>query len=135
MDAAMLQSSGDTLLIVDDEPLITELFDQFMTKRGFHVVTASSAAEALEIVDSPDVAIDLVITDMTMPQMDGLTLARELSHRAPALPVMLATGHAASMETAEGLTNVVAVVRKPYQNRVLAELIRETLGARSPEHS
>ncbi len=66
-----------------------------------------------------------------MPAMDGLTLA-ELGRRMPSLPVMLATGHDADMETTNALPNVVAVVRKPYQNRTLAEKIQEILTAHKP---
>lgn len=130
MDAETLQTSPDTLLVVDDEPLMTELFEKFMSKRGFHVLTAASGSEALRIIERERGNIRLVLTDMTMPSMDGLTLARELGRIAPDLPVMLATGHNADMEVANGLSNVVAVVRKPYQNRVLAAQIREVLDSR-----
>lgn len=132
MDALSLQTSEETLLIVDDEPLMTELFEKFMTRRGFRVLTAASGPEALQIVDREKSAIRLIMTDMTMPGMDGLTLAGELGRRAPSVPVMLATGHDADMDIAHGLPNVVAVVRKPYQNRVMAEQIRELLDAHRP---
>ena len=132
MEAETLQISEETLLIVDDEPLMTELFEKFMSKRGFRVLTAASGAEALQIVEREQERIRLVLTDMTMPVMDGLSLARQLAARNPTLPVMLATGHDADMETARGLSNVVAVVRKPYQNRVLAEQIRDLLAAHEP---
>ncbi len=129
MDALTHQTSEETLLIVDDEPLMTELFEKFMTKRGFQVLTAASGAEALEIVYREKAGIRLVLTDVTMPGMDGLALAGALGRLAPSLPVMLATGLDADMNTASGLPNVVAVVRKPYQNRVLAEQIRTYLDA------
>ncbi len=138
MDAVTLQASEeaildeDTLLIVDDEPLMTELFQKFMTKRGFHVLTAASGAEALRVIEQHQVRIRLVLTDMSMPGMDGLALAREIGRRIPSLPVMLATGHDADMETARGIPNVVAVVHKPYRNRVLAEQIRALLDAHQP---
>jgi len=132
MDALTQQASEETLLIVDDEPLMTELFEKFMTKRGFHVLTAASGAEALRIVEREKDRIRLVLTDVSMPAMDGLALAGALGHLAPSLPVMLATGHDADMDTARGLPNVVAVVRKPYQNRVLAEQIRTLLDAHTP---
>ena len=123
----MLHASRDTLLIVDDEPLMTELFERFMSKRGFHVLTAASGAEALRIVEAEQNRVRLVLTDMTMPLMDGLTLAGELGRRSPALPVVLTTGHDADMETVRGLPNIEAVVRKPYRNQVLAEQIQELL--------
>ena len=129
MDAEMRQTSSETLLIVDDEPLMTDLFEKFMGKRGYRVLSAASGAEALGIIDVEGDHIKLVLTDMTMPRMDGLALAAELGARLPALPVMLATGHDADMDIAADLPNVVAVVRKPYQNRMLAEQIRAVLDA------
>jgi CheY-like chemotaxis protein len=127
MEAETLQTYEHTLLIVDDEPLMTELFEKFMTRRGFHVLSAASGPEALQIVEREQNRIGLVLTDMTMPVMDGLALASELGRRRPDLPVMLATGHPADMGIANGLPNVVAVVRKPYKNGVLLEQIREVL--------
>ena len=132
MDAATLQPSEDTLLIVDDEPLMTELFEKFMSKRGFRVLTAASGAEALRIALAEKKRIRLVITDMTMLEMDGLELAAELGQLMPQVPVVLATGHDADMTIASGLPNVVAVVRKPYQNRVLAEQIRALIDGHNP---
>ena len=126
MEAEMLPCSV-TLLIVDDEPLMTELFNHFMTKRGFRVLTASSGREALEAVGREPGAIRMVITDMTMPGMDGLTLARRLQAAAPGIPIVLATGHEPDMLLVSDLPNVVDIVRKPYQNKALAERIHELL--------
>jgi DNA-binding response OmpR family regulator len=133
MEAETLQASKDTLLIVDDEPLMTELFEKFMSKRGFRVLTAASGSEALRIIEREKESIRLVLTDVTMPVMDGLTLAGELLKFAPSVPVMLATGHDADLDTVGGLPNVIAVVRKPYQNRDLAEQIRDVLDGHQPE--
>jgi two-component system cell cycle sensor histidine kinase/response regulator CckA len=129
MEAATLLNPDYNLLIVDDEPLMTELFEKLMSKRGFAVVSAAGGEEALRMMGADDTVADLVITDMTMPQMDGLALAAELLRRYPKLPVMLATGHDADMSIAAGLPNVVSVVRKPYQHRALAETIRSFLNA------
>lgn len=129
MEAEMLQTCEDTLLIVDDEPLMTELFEKFMSKRGFRVLTAASGAEALRIVEHEKERIRLILTDMSMPVMDGLMLARELARKAPSVPIMLATGHAADLDTTVEFPNIVSVVRKPYQNKVLVEQIREVLTA------
>jgi two-component system, cell cycle sensor histidine kinase and response regulator CckA len=133
MEAETLQPCGDTLLFVDDDPLMTELFLKSMSKHGFQVLTASSGAEALRTVEQEQSRIRLVLTDMTMPAMDGLALAAELGRVVPTIPVMLATGHDVDTETTRALPNVVAVVRKPYQNRVLAERIREILAERNTQ--
>ena len=120
-----------TLLFVDDEPLMIDLFRDYMTMRGFVVKTATEARDALVIIAQAEPPIQLVITDMTMPNMDGLEFARHLATAYPHLPVLLTTGHdRMTMEETQALpSNIVAVVTKPYQNRVMAEKIREILGA------
>jgi len=126
MDAT-LPPQNETLLIVDDEPLMTDVFRQFMSRRGYHVLTAASGEEALRVIDKETDGVDLIITDMTMPDVDGAQLARRLYERSPDVPVMIASGHDLD-PVAMGVTpNVVEVVRKPYQNRHLAERIRDIL--------
>jgi CheY-like chemotaxis protein len=131
MEASTLDSRAYVLLIVDDEPLMTELFRHFMTKRGFRVLTAASGPEALAAVTTEAGAVDMVVTDMTMPGMDGLEVARRLAELQPDLPVIIATGHDPQGSNTPALPNVVGVVQKPYQNRVLAEFILEILQQRA----
>jgi CheY-like chemotaxis protein len=115
------------LLVVDDEPLMTELFRQYMTRRGFQVLVATTGAEAIRIAGQ-EAGISLVMTDMTMPGMSGVQLAEALLTELPGVPVMIATGHDASSGIEGMPTNVVAVVQKPFQNRDLIRNIRSILG-------
>lgn len=126
MEAEQLSDSEATLLIVDDEPLMTDLFRQAMSRRGFRVLTAAGGREALEIVAAN--AVQLVITDMTMPGMDGAALANALYAQIPQLPVLIATGHDADAIQLGLQSNVIGIIRKPYQHKVLAEQIRKILG-------
>ena len=130
MDALTPQLPLETLLIVDDEPLMTDLFRQYMTRRGFHVLTAESGAVALQVIEAEAGAIHLVISDMRMPDMDGIALAQTLAQSHPHLPVLIATGQDTSLSNTPLPPNIVGMVQKPYQNRVLAERIREILGSR-----
>ena len=125
MEAMPLQSA--TLLIVDDDSLITDLFSQYMTRQGFRVLSALSGEEALATVANEGDALRLLVTDMTMPGMDGLTLAKALYALNPCLPVILASGHDLADDPALLLPNVAAVVQKPYRNKVLADQIRQFL--------
>ena len=125
----MLSTSSETLLIVDDEPLMTSLFSQSMSKRGYQVLTAASGAEALEIVKREGETIRVVITDMTMPGMDGMQLAQALAQQAPQIKVLLSTGHEADNELLAQSPNIKGIVQKPYQSKVLAEKIRLLLEA------
>jgi len=127
---AVMPPQDETVLIVDDEPLMTDVFRQWMTKRGFRVLTASSGREAMETLAVEAGAIRLVITDLTMPDMSGQELARSLYARAPTLPVLIATGHDLDASEIDLPPNVVEIVRKPYQNRVLADRMREIIKER-----
>ena len=129
MEARTLQSPAETLLIVDDDPLITDLFRQYMTRRGYIVLTASSGKDALLIAQAELTTLCLVITDMTMPEMDGAELAKALAAALPDLPVLVATGRDPIEAAGAFPSNVVGIVQKPYQNRLLADQIRQFLDA------
>jgi two-component system, cell cycle sensor histidine kinase and response regulator CckA len=126
MDATTPTIPAVTLLIVDDEPLMTQILSLQMTKQGFHALVADSAREALKIIDAAETPIDLIITDMSMPEMDGTALAQALYDRSLDIPVLIASGYPA--DEAAGLPpNVVGVVEKPFQYKALAERIRQIL--------
>jgi DNA-binding NtrC family response regulator len=111
---------------------MTELLRQFMTKRGFRVLTATGGEEALSVVAQEAGKIEMVITDMTMPGMDGVEVAEKLAESAPGVPVLIATGHDTGGPMEAMPSNVVAIVQKPYQNRALVDQIRAILDAKSP---
>lgn len=131
MGASPLQAVEQTLLIIDDEPLMTDIFRHYMTKRGFRVLTACCGQDALAIVAQEAKTIALVITDMTMPGMDGIELARLLNERYDGLPVLITTGHDPGTARELMPPNVVDVVQKPYPNALMAQRIREILDSRA----
>lgn len=126
MDAMMPKVPTATLLIVDDEPLMTQILSLQMTKQGFHTLVADSAMEALKILDAAETPIDLIITDMFMPEMDGVELARAVCTRSLAIPLLIVSGYLADQATALP-SNVMGVLEKPFQYKALAERIRQIL--------
>ena len=78
------------ILCVDDEAIPLELRKSVLQMRGYKVVTASSGAIALEILERQ--SVDLVLTDLLMPGLSGTDLAREIKRRQPNLPVVLYSG-------------------------------------------
>ena len=130
MEASPLLEPAETLLIVDDEPLMTDLFNQFMTRRGYRVLTAQDGPTALSILHTERENVALVITDMSLPQMDGIDISNAIAEFLPDTPVLIATGHDQASALSRLPGNVVAVIQKPYQNRELASRIQEILHTR-----
>ncbi|MGA7461330.1 MAG: response regulator [Candidatus Korobacteraceae bacterium] len=85
-----MPESRSVILCVDDETVPLTLRRLVLEKSGFAVVPASSATEALDILKAQ--AVDLVLTDLLMPGLSGLELARKIKERSPALPIILLSG-------------------------------------------
>jgi two-component system response regulator AtoC len=78
-----------TILVVDDDPGVRFALTEVLGERGHRVVTAASGHEALGKLEG----VDVVVTDLAMPGMDGLELVSRIAERDPALPVILVTAH------------------------------------------
>ena len=111
------------VLVVDDDSLVLTSTCLLLEDLGHRVITAVSAAQALKVFDS-DQAVDLVITDMAMPKMDGAQLAREIRNLKPDLPIILATGYA---EKLEGFATDLPRLSKPFTQLNLVEIIASTM--------
>ncbi len=120
-----------TILIVDDEPLIRMGLSDFLQECGFKVLEGSNAAEALQMIKSHAVVIDLVITDVRMPgDMDGFGLAQWVRTNQPALPVILCSGDAKKAEIAQDVCADQPFFRKPYDLQLMVAKIRQALHIR-----
>ncbi|MBU0480889.1 MAG: sigma-54 dependent transcriptional regulator [Proteobacteria bacterium] len=112
---------AEKILIVDDEKSILESLEGILTDEGFSTVISDSAEEGLKIIDTEQ--IDLVLLDIWMPGMDGLTALEEIKQREPLLPVIMISGHG-SIETAVRATKLGAFdfIEKPpsYDKIVVA---------------
>jgi DNA-binding NtrC family response regulator len=81
-----------TILLVDDDPGVRFALTEVLRDRGYRVIAVDSGARALVALEGVDV-VDVVVTDLSMPGMDGLELISQIAVRAPALPVILLTAH------------------------------------------
>jgi CheY-like chemotaxis protein len=123
-----LASSGEaaekiTILVVDDDALIAMSTVDMLEDLGHEVIEANSGDRALEILQQ-DRAIDLLLTDYSMPRMNGAQLAAAARQIRPELPVLLATGYA-ELPTASG--KALPKIGKPYQQDQLAMEIKRVL--------
>jgi two-component system cell cycle sensor histidine kinase/response regulator CckA len=126
----------ETILMVDDEPLLLELGCEILSLHGYQVITAASGEEALKAHQASPVPIPLAILDMAMPGMSGLETIRALRQRDPAIKVILSSGFHPSSRVESLLgSEVDAFVNKPYEIPHLTAEVRRLLdqdSARSP---
>lgn len=121
--SSQLQEHG-TILLVDDEEMVLVPAKRMLELLGFKVLTAADGHQAIEIFRAHQDEIACVVLDLTMPQMDGPTVLKELRRIKPDLPVILSSGYS-EPETKRRLSgeNVASFIQKPYQLRVLAKTI------------
>ena len=118
----------ERILLVDDEPVIVNMSKQLIESLGYDVVTRTSSIEALEFFRRQPESVDLVITDMTMPNMTGDELAVELMKIRPDIPVILCTGFSTRIDEQKSKAKGIrAFVLKPIIKQNLSETIREVL--------
>lgn len=111
------------VLVVDDDSLVLTSTCLLLEDLGHRVISAVSGADALKVLES-ERAIDLVITDMAMPQMDGAQLAQAIRIERPSVPIILATGYA---ERLEGFATELPRLSKPFTQLHLVEIIASTM--------
>ncbi len=123
-----LPEGRESILLVDDEISIAEMGRKLLKSLGYSVTTRNNSIEALELFKADPEAFDLVLTDMTMPNMTGDILAIELMKIRPDIPVVLCTGFSKkiSSETASEL-GIKAFTYKPLAKADLARIIRNVL--------
>ena len=122
------KSAALSVLVVDDEEIIHTVIGTFLTKRGHTVEKAMDGATALLRVE--EAAFDLVIADMRMPGMDGLSLAKAIRYRHAELPLILITGHMGQeIEIQAASLGVSSVLVKPIRLRQLRDAIGKAVGA------
>lgn len=132
--AAQHSFCGIRVLFVDDEANIRELVMQMLRHEGCEVETAASSEEALQMLrEHEESYYQLLITDLTMPGLSGIELAKQVYQVVPRLPVILCSGYGTEVaEQVENIPNVVCYIQKPYRRRQLLEAVEKALTAYSP---
>lgn len=111
------------LLIADDDEIVREVVTEQLEAAGYAVLAASNGAAALAVLDMGEV-VDLLVSDLSMPGMDGVALVREAQRRRPRLPAILPTGfatNAAEIAVGGAVGGAFTLLRKPVEGKVLAE--------------
>jgi signal transduction histidine kinase len=123
------KQSQETILVVDDERDVCTIATRLFEGQGHAVLSAHGGLEALELVECYNDRISLALLDVTMPDMDGQTLARHLRSKLPGLPIVLMTGHAESAVRGDDLD--VPLVLKPFDLTRLTAVVRDELATRA----
>ncbi len=121
-------SGSERVLVVDDEIKLTKIYERHLVRSGYDVTIALGSTDALErFREKPD-DFDLVITDMAMPWMTGLQLAKEIKVIRPGIPVLLCTGYSEEIDQKEPLpVQLNGLIMKPVERGQLLKKIREIL--------
>jgi two-component system sensor histidine kinase EvgS len=121
---------GETLLIVEDEVAILKLAQTILTRLGYTVLTASSPVQALALAEAHADEIDLLITDVVMPEMNGRSLAEHLHNLYPALKILFISGYTADVIAHRGVLGTgTNFVQKPFTQRELAIRVSQALAS------
>jgi signal transduction histidine kinase/CheY-like chemotaxis protein len=120
----------ETILVVEDEPSVRKLACRVLAARGYAIIAADSGRQALEMVERHHGVIDCLVTDVVMPGMSGLELAKLLAARIPGLKVLVTSGYAADVAHSPGGAFADAdYLPKPYTADELSRAVRTTLDA------
>jgi nitrogen-specific signal transduction histidine kinase/ActR/RegA family two-component response regulator len=125
--AEKLHGSEKILLVEDSEPL-KKLAQKFLEAGGFHVLSAGSGEEALEVAARCGATFDLLLTDVVMPGMNGRVLAEQLLPRQPGMQVLYMSGYTDSFIAGHGVLEPgTHLLHKPFTDEVLIRKVREVL--------
>lgn len=125
-DAGLGASARETILLVEDEPAVRQLFAQALARAGYRVLEARNGQEAMKVFDQHGDTIDLLLTDMRMPYMGGAELAQQLRSRRLTLKLICISGYPGTVD-AELASDFLA---KPFSRDDLLKKVREVLDRR-----
>src|SRR5437870_6187424 len=121
--------SQQRILLADDEAFVRTFVRAILNTAGFEVLEASDGAEAIEIVQQVRGAIDLLVTDVRMPRMDGVALAQALTDMYPDIPILFISGYSFDLEAEQQKRPAkrCGFVAKPFVAKALLEAVHKCL--------
>ena len=123
-----LSQGHETVLLVEDEPAMLEMSRQMLQALGYKVLTAISPLEAISLAEKHSGDIDVLMTDVTMPEMNGRDLARRILSLYPDIRRLYMSGYTADIIARQGIIEEgVNFIRKPFSMEDVAAKLREVL--------
>jgi signal transduction histidine kinase len=124
---------GETILVVEDEPVVRLLARAALEDSGYKVLEAGDGTEALELLAATDGEVDLVLSDVVMPRMGGKALDQALRREQPGLPLLFMSGYPGQEVANRGLLDPAAsFIQKPFSPEELVQRVRHLLDAPTP---
>lgn len=128
---AVPKGSGETILIVEDEEPVRNLAKTILTKLNYKVISAACPKEAIELHSKHLGAIDILLTDVVMPGMNGRDMAEEIVGKDPAIKVIFMSGYSADLISNKDKSQIkINFIQKPFSREILGKKINELLTAR-----
>lgn len=118
-----MSASAPTILVVEDDDIVRMLIVDVLEELEFKVLEADGSEQALEILNDASKLIDLMMTDVGLPGMDGRELATEARKLRPALPILFASGYAETIEVPAGMHSI----GKPFSIDQLRDKVKSLL--------
>ena len=123
-----LRTGTERILFVDDEPQLTGIAEELLRSLGYTVTTSNSSTEALALLNEKPDEFDLLITDQTMPELQGIDLARHALQINPRLPVILCSGYSSTVnEVVAEAAGIRCFLMKPLTKKELCHALGEAL--------
>lgn len=119
----MVETTLETILLVEDEPAVRQLFAQALTRAGYSVFEARNGQEAMRVFDQHGESIDMLLTDMRMPYMGGAELAHHLRARRRTLKLLCISGYPGTLDP----DLAIDFLAKPFSRDDLLKKVREVL--------
>lgn len=129
LDNAHDGAPGTCVLVVEDNLAVGQFSTEMLNDLGYETVWATDATQALAILQEGNLKFDLVFSDVIMPGMNGIDLARIVRDRYPGLPVVLTSGYS-NVLAEEGLHGF-ELIQKPYSVEALSRVIRQAIAKRA----
>ena len=120
---------AEVVLLAEDEDGVRRLTRRVLERAGYRVVATSNGREALEVIQAGEPHVDLLVSDVLMPEMSGGTLVQRAQALRPELKVLFVSGHTEDVVAQEGIVNGMPFLPKPYSPTELMRKVRQVLDA------
>jgi CheY-like chemotaxis protein len=117
--------AGETVLVVEDENALREMICRMLARHGYQVITAANGRDAVEVAASHRGGIDLLVTDVIMPQMSGKEAAERIRALCPSVKVLFMSGYTEGILSAQGVLEAgINLIEKPFTEKSLLAKLR-----------